>query len=275
VRRKAWALFRRSGEKFLQIEGTQRAGALAYSSFASLFPTILLFVSATSFIIDRDRAGRAAIGFVENFVPMSDEMRRLVFSVIYGMVAGRRRAGAVALLILVWIASQCFGTLIAATNRAWGISTAEWWRLPLRSLVLLMVMAGAASVSVTAPPLMRFAAARLLHGRGASIWIGGFIGTLLPMVMEFIGLSLFYRFAPRRRTRFAEVRTAALVATLLLRAAESLFVIYLEHFAASNAVYGVFGGIMALLLWIYLSGCIFIYGACLCAARSELFAAPP
>jgi len=29
------------------------------------------------------------------------------------------------------------------------------------------------------------------------------------------------------------------------------------------------GGIMAFLLWIYLSGCIFIFGACLCAGRAE------
>jgi uncharacterized BrkB/YihY/UPF0761 family membrane protein len=36
-----------------------------------------------------------------------------------------------------------------------------------------------------------------------------------------------------------------------------------------NAIYGAFGGIMALLLWIYLSGCIFIFGACLCAAQAE------
>ena len=32
--------------------------------------------------------------------------------------------------------------------------------------------------------------------------------------------------------------------------AESLFVIYLKSFATLNAVYGAFGGIMALLLWI-------------------------
>ena len=31
---------------------------------------------------------------------------------------------------------------------------------------------------------------------------------------------------------------------------------------------------MALLLWIYLSGCIFIFGACLCAAQAEVRSAP-
>jgi Ca2+-transporting ATPase len=46
-------------------------------------------------------------------------------------------------------------------------------------------------------------------------------------------------------------------------------VIYLKNFATLNAVYGAFGGTMALLLWIYLSGCIIIFGACLCAARTE------
>jgi uncharacterized BrkB/YihY/UPF0761 family membrane protein len=44
----------------------------------------------------------------------------------------------------------------------------------------------------------------------------------------------------------------------------------MNHFATLNAVYGAFGGIMALLLWIYVSGCIFIFGACLCAGQAEM-----
>ncbi len=36
-----------------------------------------------------------------------------------------------------------------------------------------------------------------------------------------------------------------------------------------NAIYGAFGRIKALLPWIYLYGCIFIFGACLCAAQAE------
>ena len=258
--RRLWALLRRAGDRFFLIEGAQRARALAYSTFASLFPMILLFVTAASYLIDRDRAGRAVIGLVESYVPMSEDMRRLIFATIYGMAAARGRAGAAALLILVWVASQCFGTLIDATNRAWGVSSSDWWRLPLKSLALLAVMAGALTAGAAASTLLRLA---------------GYESPLLPMAMQFFGLSLFYRFAPRRRTRFAGVWAAVIIATLLLRAAENLFVIYLKYFAASNAVYGVFGGIMALLLWIYLSACIFIYGACLCAARSEISASPP
>ncbi|GAB6193962.1 YhjD/YihY/BrkB family envelope integrity protein [Desulfocastanea catecholica] len=71
-------------------------------------------------------------------------------------------------------------------------------------------------------------------------------------------------------TRIAEAWAAALYATVLLRIGESLFVIYLHDFATLNVVYGAFGGVMALLLWIYVSGSVFIYGACLCAGQAEI-----
>ena len=59
---------------------------------------------------------------------------------------------------------------------------------------------------------------------GCMAWEAFFI----PLLVVFFSLSLFYRLAPRRPTRFAEVWAAALCATVLLRAGESLFVIYLK-----------------------------------------------
>jgi len=90
-----------------------------------------------------------------------------------------------------------------------------------------------------------------------------FVSYIILLIVVFLNLSLFYRLAPRRPTRFAEVWAASLCASLLLQAAESLFVIYLRDYATFNAVYGAFGGIMALLVWILLSGCILILGDCM------------
>jgi YihY family inner membrane protein len=109
----------------------------------------------------------------------------------------------------------------------------------------------------------------LLPTHEVGSWLYNLGGILISSLAVFLGLSLFYRLAPRRRTRFAEVWVAALCATILLWMGEKLFLIYLTHFATLNAVYGAFGGIMALLLWIYISGCIFIFGACLCAGRTS------
>jgi uncharacterized BrkB/YihY/UPF0761 family membrane protein len=73
-------------------------------------------------------------------------------------------------------------------------------------------------------------------------------------------------------TRFVEVWAAALCATVFLRGGENVVVCYLKNFATLNAVCGRSGGIMALLLWIYLCGAVFIFGACLCAGQAEIHA---
>jgi YihY family inner membrane protein len=90
------------------------------------------------------------------------------------------------------------------------------------------------------------------------------------LLVLFFGLSLLYRLAPCRPTRFAEVWIAALASAALLCVLESLFVIYLRIFAKYNLLYGAFGGMMALLMWIYLSGCIIVLGACLSAAQVQV-----
>jgi YihY family inner membrane protein len=201
-------------------------------------------------------------------------MQSYIFDTVAGVIQARGQAGAVAFFILVWVALQCFTTLISATTRAWGTVGYSWWRLPLKSLVLLGITAGVVLLSIGAPMLAQMAKDWLAPMNDFRSWVYPLVSFFIPLLVAFFGLSLFYRLAPRRPTRFSEVWAAALCATALLLAAESLFVIYLKHFATLNAVYGAFGGIMALLLWIYLSGCIFIFGACLCAAQAEERSAP-
>jgi Ca2+-transporting ATPase len=269
--RRVWAILCLAVKKFLGIDGAQWAGAFAFNAFFSLFPLMVLFVTIASIFIDRDQAGKEIIAFIENYVPISGEMQSYIFSTIAGVVNARGPAGAVAFLILVWAAIQCFTTLICATNRAWGTPEYNWWRLPLKSLALLGTTASAVLLGMTVPVLMRMAKDWLFPVNNFHSWVYALGSFFIPLLVVFLSLSLFYKLAPRRPTQFAHVWVAALCATVLLQAAESLFVIYLKNFATLNAVYGAFGGIMALLLWIYLSGCIFIFGACLCAAQAEKF----
>jgi Ca2+-transporting ATPase len=272
--RLVWAVLCLGLKKFSRIDGAQWAGAFAFNAFFSLFPLMVLLVTIASLFVDRDRAGKEVIAYIETYVPISGELQRHIFDTIAGVIKAREQAGAVALLILVWAALQCFTTLICATNRAWGTAVYNWWRLPLKSLVLLASTAGAVLLGMAVPVLMRTAEGWLFPGHDLRAWVYGLGSVFIPLLVVFFSLSLFYRLAPRRPTRFAEVWAAALCATILLRAGESLFVIYLADFATLNAVYGAFGGMMALLLWIYLSGCGFIFGACLCAGQAEVLGQP-
>jgi YihY family inner membrane protein len=261
-------------KKFLRIDGGQWAGAFAFNAFFSLFPLIILFVTVASAFIDRDQAAKAVIAGIEKYVPIGGEMQGHIFDTIAGVVKARGQAGSIALLTLVWVALQCFTTLIYATNRAWGDTATYWWRLPLKSLALLIVTAGAVLLGMAVQVLVRMAKGWSFTESDSNFWIFILGSFFIPLLVVFLNLSLFYRLAPHQRKRFAEVWFAALCATALLQAAESLFEVYLKNFATLNAVYGAFGGIMALLLWIYLSGCILIFGACLCAAQAEVYSSP-
>lgn len=272
--RRAWAIFHLAARKFFRIHGTEWAGAFAFNAFFSLFPLMVLLVTIASAFVDRDRAATEVIAYVETFVPLSGDMQTYIFDTIAGVIKERGQAGSIALLILVWVTLQCFTTLISATNRAWGTAGYSWWRLPLRSLMLLGITAGAVLLSIGMPMLAQMARDWLFPMNDFRSWVYTLLRFFIPLLVLFLGLSVFYRLAPRRPTRFSEVWVAALSATVLLLAAENLFVLYLKHFATLNAVYGAFGGIMALLLWIYLSGCIFIFGVCLCAAQAEAQISP-
>ena len=254
--------------KFLRIDGPQRAESFAYSAFFSLFPLLVIFVSLASTFIDRDMAGKVVIGYIERYVPISGDMQHYIFKTISGVVNARRQAGLAAFLMLVWAATQFLTTLVHATNRAWSVEGGNWWHRPLKGLTLLFIMAAVTLAGMGVPAMLKIAnsffPAVSLFPRAYKM-----SAFFLPWLVFFSGLSFFYQLAPQRRTRFSEVWAAALTATVLLFAAQRLFIIYLKHFAALNAVYGAFGGIMALLLWIYLSGCIFIFCACLCAAQAE------
>jgi Ca2+-transporting ATPase len=262
-------------KKYFKMDGSQWAGAFAFNAFFSLFPLIILVVTIATPFVDRDKAARDVIAYVESYVPIGGEMQTHVFETIAGVVKAREKAGVVAFLVLVWSALQCFTTLICAINRAWGVTVHNWWRLPLKSLVLLGITAGTIALGMAVPVLARMAHAWLFPERDFRSWVYDLGSFSIPLLAVFLGLSMFYKLAPRRPTRFAEVWPAALCTTVLLRGGQTLFVIYLKDFAALNAVYGAFGGMMALLLWIYLSGCVFIFGACLCAGQAECLRPDP
>ena len=272
--RRTWAVFFLASKKFLRIDGSQWAGAFAFNAFFSLFPLLVLLVTIASYVVDQDRAGKEVVAYIERYVPISGEMQHHIFNAIASVVKSRKHAGAAAFLLLVWVALKCFSTLICATNRAWGIADYNWWRQPLNSLMLLGITMGAVLLGMAGPALVRMSKIWFLTENNIHSWAYTMGSFFIPLLFVFFGLSLFYRLAPRRSTRFIEVWIPALCATALLQAAESPFVMYVKNFTAVNVVFGVIGGIMALLLWIYVSGYIFIFGACLCAAQAEMHSPP-
>ncbi|MDQ7773424.1 MAG: YihY/virulence factor BrkB family protein [Elusimicrobiales bacterium] len=262
---KIWRALRGAMDTFIRIDGSQRGAAVAFHAFFSLFPGIVLLVAGASMFLDYDLAVAKVIGYAETFASLGPQLRRWVADTITGLAEARAGVGAVSLLLLFWMSSRAFSAMAEAINLACGDGRTGWLRDNLKGLLLFFLISALVLAGLAAG-----AAANLAKAWGLDLGIlPGALYNLffvfLPWAVIFAGLALFYKFAPAGKKRFRDVWGPALAATAVLRATEWLFSVY-TGYAAGRSVYGVLGGIMALLLWVYISACVVIYCACLCPA---------
>jgi len=255
---------------FSRIDGDLRAAAFAYYAFFSLIPIIVILVMIGSFFVDRGNTIEAIIGYLQTFTPLNSEMKNDIFKALSGIVATRNEIGLVAFLILLWSALRLFAALTRAVNRAWGADFYNWWRLPLKNLLLLLVLTSALIIGIVMPIGLNVLISWGLPFLAMNSWSYLLLVSGIPFVVLFYALSLLYELAPRHYKEFRQVRTAAVITTVALLLLENLFALYINNFAKFNVIYGAFGGVVALLLWIYLSGAIIILGACFSAAQAQI-----
>jgi YihY family inner membrane protein len=246
-----------------RINGEQCAASFAYYVFFSLFPMILLLVVVgTFFIPDRLQAARQVVQQVEAYVPLQPKDKTVLVDTIDHAIENGWRAGIFGILALIWSALRFFQALVIGVNRAWGFKDYNWWKLPLKNLFMIGILISALVLGLLAPLL--FKGLKTVFHLDQNLVIG-VLPIFLPPAILFYGLLMFYKFAPRRSARFSQVWVAALAAMLLLELGQNVFAWYLEAFSSFDALYGVFGTIMGLLLWIYFSGVILLLGGCIAA----------
>lgn len=262
---KVWRAAAGAFKTFMRIDGAQRGAAIAFHAFFSLFPAIVLLVAGASMFLDYSLAVSRVVGYAETFASLGPQLRRWVADTITGLGEARAGAGLISLALLLWMSSRAFSAMAEAINLACGEEKTSWLRDILKGLLLfsltsLLLLGG----------LALGAAEGLIEAWG--LGLGSIPGNLytvffvvLPWAVIFAGVSILYSFAPIHTRRFGEIWKPALTATIMLRATEWMFSLYVGYAAGRN-VYGVLGGIMALLLWVYISACVVIYCAALVPA---------
>ena len=276
--RRVGAIAWRAVQKFDETDGEQRAASFAYYAFFSMFPLILLLITiGTSFLGPKADASSKIIAYVSTQIPLEEQDMTAVISTINGVVQSRKSAGFIAIGVLFWTSLRFFQALVRGVNRAWGTKEYSWWRLPIKNLGMLGILTSVLFLGIIAPVVLKQVEDFYwFHSRQVGLdfsvfgYVFQFARLLIPVVVLFIGMSLFFKYAPRRPTRFIEVWSAALFVTISLELLQRLFVLYTRNIGNFNALYGTFGSVVALLLWIYLSGSIIILGGCISAARYEI-----
>lgn len=275
-----WKWLKTAIDNFLTIDGTLWSASFAYYAFFALFPLLLILVTlgtdvATRFV-GKAHAQEAAfswtVGKVEPYMPLSSTDRQAIRKTIQDAVNARGGIGIIAFAGLLWSSLGFFQALVGALNKAWGQKPLSWWALPLKNLTMLAILAAMLLIGVIAPVVLKTVEAYVIIDATVTPALFGFIGVLVPVAALFVGFLLFYKLAPRRRSKveFGNVWIPALTVTALLQVLQQLFVFYTTRITNFNAVYGTFGGVIALMLWTYLSGIVIIFGGCLCAATRSI-----
>ena len=161
---------RTAGINFDRINGTTWASSFAYYAFFALVPLLLLMLTigtdvATSFMGAAD-AKKKVFEFIITNVPMSGSSQQTVAETLTGIIASRGQIGVAALLVLLWSAMGFFQSLVSAVNAAWGNEPLNWWKLPLRNLLMVGVLLSALALGVILPALLRIAQNFLSWGGG-------------------------------------------------------------------------------------------------------------
>jgi Ca2+-transporting ATPase len=269
----------RAIQLYVLIGGEQRAAAFAYYALFSIVPLAALILSIGSFFFDSSDI----LSAIENFAPITEAQRRLIFSSVENLERVRGSVSALSITVLIWTALRFFQALVLAVNEAWRTAAIPWWQVPLKSLFMIAVIGTALVLGIVIPAIIqvvRQLAESLEHilsvtvpqvDLAAIFAVLDWSRYLVSAIVLFYAFAMLYRFAPRRRlnVRFSQVWLPALVVSIFLQVVQVGFVNLLPRFINYSEIYGSISSLMLLLLWIYVTGQIIIIGACLCASDAQ------
>ena len=168
-------------------------------------------------------------------------------------------------LSALWSSASGVTSLIRGINRAYDQEeTRRSWKITAVSLYFTLELAIAIIFSLILIVFGKVLGTQLFHFLGfsdASLQVWNYVGYIIALITTIlVFISLYYN-TPNRRSKFREVVPGAGVASLGWVIVSIAFSYYIDNFGNYSKVYGSLGGIIALLMWLYVSSIIILMGA--------------
>jgi membrane protein len=171
-------------------------------------------------------------------------------------------AAASGVLIALWGARSGMASLMVATNIAYAEAEKRGFFRQIFLSLLFTVVAIVGFLMALAIGVVVPVALKVLGTSTLVQWLSGALLWVVLWVMAVLGLAVLYRYAPsRQRARWRWVTWGSAIAATLWILSSGLFAWYVGAFASYGKTYGALGGVIALLMWFYLSSFTIVLGA--------------
>jgi membrane protein len=262
--RPAWRVARRTLANFLDEEGLQWSGAVAFYLVLSVPPLLIAAVSIGVVVVGADAAQSFLVGQVQQFLPAQDD---IVSEIVQQTVNASGPAALAAVAFLLFSGSRVFASLIAAINIMWQeIEPPGFWRRQVERIAMvltvgmLLALAGAVDVSIAiASDVLDLPVAFRLVAQSQ----------LIPFLFLGTGLFLLYFLIPRRAATWRTALAGAVLGAAALRLAQAGFTAYLVTFGGFGSAYGPIAGLAIVLTWALVASAIILLGAHLVAVLNS------
>lgn len=272
MRDRAQRIGKRFIADFQRDDAAGLAAELAYRFLFAIFPFGIFVAALTAFVataVGIDDPTGKIIGAVGDNLPaeLAAGIRPQLEAVIGTQRPGLLTIGALAAL---WAATGGMNALIKALNRAWEVDETRplvpRYALAIGLTLLASVGLIVSFVSIVGVSLLSRELINRLGLDSTAVDIVGLLRWPAVFALLSFAVGVLYHFAPNFRAPWRWcVAGGALFATTWL-IATGVFALYVANFANYANTYGALGGVIVLMLWLYLSGLILIAAAALVAA---------
>jgi len=264
----AFNLLKQTFQEWLDDKVPQLGAALAYYTVFSLAPLILVLLAIVGVIFRDDPAGAwnkitqqmsyfldpSAVQVVQSIAQKASQPGKSTIATIIGIA------------LALFGASGVFGQLQDALNTIWGVKakpgTGIWGFLRARFLSFAMVG------GICFLMLVSLAIEALLKGFShyvQSVLPGGIVVALtVYLIFDFavvvLLFAMIFKFLPDVQIQWRDVWIGAIITAILFGIGKWLLGFYLGSGAAGSA-YGAASSLISLLLWVYYSSQILLFGA--------------
>lgn len=259
------------------VEGTlsTRASSIAFSLFLALFPLLIFMITLVPFIIPYASIGNENFDaqfliFLESFLPSATSD---YFGDIYQQIKDQKRGGLLSssFLISIFLMANGVNAIFGGFENSYHVDLARnFFRQYLYALMVglilsILLLIGAVAFVYFEFYIVGYLSEFAAKTRGYDLEENDIVGlqvgkVLFFSVLTYLTTAILYYFgtAEGRKARFFSA--GALMTTLLFLLTSYLFGVYVEKFARYNELYGALGGLLILMVYIWLNSNILLLG---------------